>query len=87
MNDVVTNAIERVEAARLQQEWESTVRQAEAAFPKDWAIRVEPRGDEIVVQVRINVAHGRNPVEALKRAIDWYRGQARLIIPPTEGRK
>lgn len=78
---VVDAATDRVWAAGKQREWEETVRLAEQIFPKDWNVRVEQFSDSAYVQVRIVVAHGRDPIDALKKAIDWYRGQARIVLP------
>lgn len=77
----VDAAVDRVYAAKREQEWQDTVRLAESLFPKDWRIRVEQFRDEAFVEVRITVAHGRDPILALKQAIEWYRGQSRLVVP------
>jgi len=74
-------AVDRVYAAKKEVEWQETVRLAEAIFPKDWRIRVEQFGDRSFVEVRITVADGIDPIAALKQAIEWYRGQSKIVIP------
>jgi len=79
----VDAAIDKITAAKRQAEWEDMVKLAESIFPKDWTVRVEQFSQESFVQIRFIAAYGRDPIDALRKAIEWYRGQARLVIPPT----
>ena len=79
----VDQAIDRVAMLKKQAEWEETVRLAEQVFPKDWTVRVEQFERESYVQIRFIPAYGRDPIDALKKAIDWYRSQqgTRIVLP------
>ena len=85
----IDKAIDTIAQRKLEAEFAETVKLAEQIFPRDWNVRVEPFSDGVHVQVRYYVAHGPNAVIALRRAIDWYRGQggSRIILPGQEGRK
>lgn len=79
----IEQAVATVESKRLEAEWQDTVKLAEATFPREWNVRVEPFSDGVYVQVRYTVAHGRNAIDALRKAIDWYRQQhsSRIVLP------
>jgi hypothetical protein len=84
----IDDVIDTIEAKRAQAEWEDTLRLAESIFPTEWNVRVEPFSDGVNVQVRYYVARGRTATEALRNAIEWYRGKggSRIILPGQEGR-
>jgi hypothetical protein len=80
----VDAAIDKVTAARREQEWQELVRLAEQVFPDTWDVRVQHFSNESYVTVKYQVARGVDPIAALKQAIAWYRQQhakSRIVLP------
>jgi len=77
-------SIDKVWAAKKQAEWAEVVRLAEQVFPRDWTVRVEQFEKESFVRIMFIPTYGTDPIDALKKAIAWYREQvshSRIVLP------
>lgn len=80
----IEQAIDRVLEAKMKVEFDELVRLANQVFPDTWAVRVEPApGGGAQVSVRFIMAHGRDPIDALKKAIEAHRqaSGSRIVLP------
>lgn len=80
----VDQAIDRVLEAKMRAEFDELVRLGNQVFPESWAVRVEPApGGGMQVSVRFIMARGRDPIDALKNAIEAHRqaSGSRIVLP------
>ena len=79
----IEQAIDSIELQKRQAEWVETHRLAEQVFPPEWNVKVVPLLTEAYVVVSFTIAHGRDPIDALKNAITAHRQQtgSRIVLP------